>query len=118
MVAVAALAVPAISGCSVTAATATSAATATGAATPAATAGPTATARGAELTRLLPAAAPSSSVDYAVALVNNRTGEVYTYNGDETFATASIVKVDTSSRRCCGSRTVRSPPARSRSPTP
>jgi Beta-lactamase enzyme family len=94
MVAVAALGVPAIAGCSSGAATATPAATATGDAAPAAATGPTATTRGDELTKLLAAAAPSRSVKYAVALVNNRTGEVYTYHGDETFATASVVKVD------------------------
>jgi Beta-lactamase enzyme family len=90
MAVAAALGVPAIAGCS---ATATGAAT-PAATTPAATAASTATARRAELTKLLAAAAPSSAVKYAVALVDNRTGEVYTYNGDETFATASIVKVD------------------------
>lgn len=55
---------------------------------------PTPTARDAELSSLLDSAAPSGSVDYAVALVNNRTGEAYAYHGDELFATASIVKVD------------------------
>jgi beta-lactamase class A len=84
MVAVAALAIPALSGCSAAAATATPAAT------PSADATPT---RHVELTNLLAAAAPSSAVKYSVALTNNRTGETYTYNGDATFATASVVKV-------------------------
>jgi hypothetical protein len=50
--------------------------------------------RQATLTAALAAYAATDQAEFALAVVDHRTGLSYTFNGDEAFATASVVKVD------------------------
>jgi len=50
--------------------------------------------RQATLTAALTAYAATDQAEFALAVVDHRTGLNYTFHGDEAFATASVVKVD------------------------
>ena len=47
-----------------------------------------------KLTAALAALAAGTGVDFGVAMIDHKTGAVYTYNGDRQFETASVVKVE------------------------